>query len=102
MSRFIAYTHLKNPGLHVWREGTNVKLYLPPLPGAKGPGWVEFDYDFEPAVFEHVRFMLFEFAVEGSPGAFEPDAHQREMPRAAEGTFPETVWFVEGAARIAG
>ena len=49
MHSFFAYTNLANPGLHVWREGTSLKLYLRPVSRPAGPGWVEFRCHLNPA-----------------------------------------------------
>ena len=81
MSRFYAYTRFRNPGLHIWREGTSTKSYLRPSSSAAGPGWVEFDYGLEPGILNDVCFMLFNFNEADHPGSWEKDAHQRKVPR---------------------
>ena len=85
MSRFYAYTRFRNPGLHVWREGTPTKLYLRPSSPAAAPGWVEFDYGLEPGILNDVCFMLFDFNEAGRPGDWENDVHQRKVPRSGSG-----------------
>jgi len=50
MHSFFAYTNLTRPGLHLWREGTPVKLYLHPVNAPAGPGWVEFHCELNPAM----------------------------------------------------
>ncbi|MET0254114.1 MAG: hypothetical protein ABW214_08775, partial [Terrimicrobiaceae bacterium] len=99
MSRFYAYTRFRNPGLHIWREGTPTKLYLHPS-SAAGPGWVEFDYGLEPGILNDVCFMLFDFNEAGHPGNWENDAHQRKVPRNASGALAEEVWFAQDAQRV--
>lgn len=102
MATFHAFTTFARPGLHVWREGTDLKLDLHPvdrpdaLPGSR---WVEFRYDFEPDP-RAVRFMLFEFDAEGSPARFEPDAHRRSLPRGEGEALAPAVWFVQGCERV--
>ena len=100
MSRFYAYTRFRNPGLHVWREGTPTRLHLHPSSGAAGPGWVEFDYGFEPGILNDVCFMLFDFNEAGRPGNWEKDAHQRKLPRSAGGALAEEVWFAQDTQRV--
>jgi hypothetical protein len=100
MSRFHAYTRFNNPGLHLWREGTNTKLYLEPSSNQAGPGWVDFDYDFEPHIQQEVCFMLFDHTPEGHPGEFEKSEHQRKLPRHPDGSYPNAVWFVQGSGRV--
>ncbi len=99
MPRFHAYTRRARPGLHVWRRGTPLKLYLAPAVET-GPGWVEFAYDLEPGPVEAVRFMLFEFDRDDRQAGYEDDAHQRELSPGDDGQFPQAVWFAEGAARV--
>jgi 1,4-alpha-glucan branching enzyme len=100
MNRFFAYTNLAKPGLHVWREGTAIKFFLHPVVSATGPGWVEFECDLNPEMDHSARFMLFSFKENGTPGDFESDEFQRELPRLASGDFPDAVWFVGGASRV--
>jgi len=100
MTRFIAWTQLARPGLHVWREGTRLKLYLQPVAPGPAPGWVTFEYDLEPRIGQDTQFMLFEFTESGGPGRFEYDAHGRALPRRADGSYPDAVWFAEGAGRV--
>jgi hypothetical protein len=73
MHSFFAYTNVVKPGLHLWREGTSVRLFLHPVSTPAGPGWVEFQCDLNPTTSEQVRFMLFSFKGDGSPGEFEKD-----------------------------
>src|SRR4051794_23298936 len=101
MHSFFAYTSLQNPGLHLWREGTSVKLSLHPVASPSALGWVEFQCDLNAATSEQVRFMLFTFNDDGSPGKFEKDDFQRQLPRLASGAFPDAVWFADGASRVA-
>ena len=100
MNSFFVYTNLARPGLHLWREGTSIKLFLHPVSAPAGPGWVEFQCDLNPATSQKVRFMLFSFQENGSPGEFEIDAFQRELPRLPSGEFPNAAWFVGGASRV--
>ena len=100
MNRFFVYTDRNRPGLHVWRAGTNVKLYLHPVAGAVGPGWVEFQCELNPAITQPVRFMLFSFNEKGGPTEFENDVFQRELSRLDSGDFPPSVWCVSGASRV--
>ena len=100
MSRFHAYTRFQNPGLHLWREGTSLKVYLEPSSLDRGAGWTEFDYDFEPSVLEDICFMLFDHTLEGNPGEFEKPEHQRKLPRQPDGDYPSAVWFVQGTQRV--
>ena len=100
MHSFFAYTNLTDPGLHLWREGTSLKLYLRPVSAPTGSGWVEFQCDLDAATSEQVRFMLFSFKDDDSPGKFEKDAHQREVPRLESGQFPAAVWFAQDASRV--
>ena len=100
MSRFHAYTRLKSPGLHIWREGTPTKLYLRPLSQPTGPGWVEFEYGLEPGIFNDVCFMLFDFNEAGHPDGWEKDEHQRKVPRGPTGDFASEVWFAQDAQRV--
>ena len=71
MSRFHVATRYRNPGLHLWREGTNTRLYLRPTPDSDGSGWVQFDYELEPGVQHDVQALLFEFDDQGTPTNFE-------------------------------
>ena len=100
MTRFTVWTQIPRPGLHVWREGTRLKLHLQPVATPLAPGWVTFECDLEPRVGQDTRCMLFEFTADGAPGRFENDAHQRVLPRLADGSYPDTVWFAEGAGRV--
>jgi 1,4-alpha-glucan branching enzyme len=100
MSRFHAYSRFTNPGLHLWREGTNTRLYLEPSSNQPEPGWVEFDYDFEPHIQQDVCFMLFDHTPRGNPGEFEKPEHQRKLPRRPDGNHPNAVWFVQGSGRV--
>jgi 1,4-alpha-glucan branching enzyme len=100
MSRFHAYTRFKNPGLHVWREGTSTKLYLRPALPPTGPGWVEFEYGLEPGILNDVCFMLFDFDEAGDPGRWEKDEHQRKVPRDASGHILDDIWFAQDARRV--
>lgn len=100
MHRFFAYTSLTRPGLHLWREGTPLTFNLSPHAAPDGSGWVEFQCELNAAVSEQVRFMLFAYQDDGSPGTFEPDDHQRELSRLASGEFPDAVWFAQGASRV--
>lgn len=99
MTTFHFRTGISDPGLHVWREGTSMKLDLRPSEPPGGDGWVRFSYDFETSIPNRVRFMLFEFDATGSPGTFEKDDHQRELPHAAA-RFPDAVWCSQGTARV--
>ena len=100
MHHFFAYTNLAKPGLHVWREGTSLRLFLHPVASPIGQGWVEFQCDLNPVTSQNVRFMLFSFQENGTPGDFESNAFQRELPRLPSGEFPESVWFASGASRV--
>ncbi len=99
MSKFFAYTSFPQPGLHLWREGTNLKLYLRAENDTSAPGWAQFEYEFEPGNLEAVRFMLFNFDAHGNPASWEPNDHQRTLPRRAE-EYAKEVWFAQGAARV--
>ena len=99
MSRFHAYTPFPNPGLHVWRKGTDTKLFLRPVAPPAGPGWAELEYEFEPGIANDVQFMLFDFDAAGQPRTWEKDEHQRVLPRAGGG-FADDVWFVQDSARV--
>ena len=99
-AQLFAYTNLANPGLHIRREGTSIKLFLHPVNGRSGTGWVEFQCDLNSATMQNVCFMLFSFNENGSPGEFENDAFQRELPRAPSGQFPDAVWFASGHRRV--
>jgi 1,4-alpha-glucan branching enzyme len=98
MSRFHARTSFPNPGLHVWREGTDTELNLLPITPREDSGAVAFEYEFEPGGKE-VRFMLFNYK-DNRPDQYEDPAHQRMLPRQADGSFAEAVWFAEGAGRV--
>jgi hypothetical protein len=100
MTKFCAYTRINRPGLHVWREGTALAVDLHLSAAQMSPGWVEFDYELEHGIPQGVRFMLFEFDDRGRPKTFEPDHHQRMLPREKDGTFPSSLWFLEGASRV--
>ncbi len=97
---FYAYTGLTRPGLHLWREGTSLRLDLHPVTVPAAPGWVEFQCDLDAATNESVRFMLFSFQPDGAPGDFEPDEHQRELRKLPSGLFPDAAWFSQGASRV--
>src|SRR5262245_21522713 len=99
MSRFYAYTRFANAGLHIWREGTNTKLYLRPA-SLSGPGWVEFEYGLEPGILNDVCFMLFDFDQAGHPRSWEKDEHQRKVPRGAAGELAEEIWFAQDLQRV--
>src|SRR4029079_19496737 len=100
MHRLFVYTNLERPGLHIWRAGTAVRLYLHRVAGTSGPGWVEFQCELNSAISQPVRFMLFSLDENGAPGRFEDDAFQRDLPRLPSGEFPSSVWCVSGAARV--
>ena len=100
MHRFFVYTNRAKPGLHVWREGTSIRSSLHPVPGSVGPGWVEFHCRLNASIDQPVRFMLFSFQADGSPGDFEDNVFQREMPRLASNEFPKEVWFCSGSSRV--
>src|SRR5678816_1796144 len=100
MSTFHVFTTSNRPGLHVWREGTDTKHSLHPVAPAAGPGWVAFEYDFEPCITNDVRFMLFEFGEDGKPGNWEKPEHQRVLPRNAAGDFVSDVWFAQDSERV--
>src|SRR5688572_14338305 len=100
MTAFFAYTAVPNPGLHIWREGTSLKRYLRPVSPPGDSGWVEFQSELHESMAEPVRFMLFSFDEDGSPGSFESDDFQRELPRLTSGHFPDAVWFTHGASRV--
>ena len=100
MLSFFAYTRLANPGLHVWRVGTSHPQNLRPVSDSTGPAWVEFRCNPDPGMGEPVRFMLFSYK-DDSPGEFEDNAYQRELPRLADGSFPDAVWFADSASRVA-
>ncbi len=99
LHRFFAYTNRKNPGLHVWRDGTSLREYLQPVATPDGSGWVEFQCQLHQSTDQQVRFMLFSFKND-KPDDFENDNHQRELPPLASGQFPDSVWFAEGASRV--
>jgi hypothetical protein len=73
MVRFHAYTGFQSPGLHIWREGTDFKASVRPVAGlaADERGWVEFEYDLDPAFTPRVRFMLFDHDERGRPSRWE-------------------------------
>ncbi|HUG20255.1 MAG TPA: hypothetical protein VMM56_14820, partial [Planctomycetaceae bacterium] len=72
MHSFFARTSFANPGLHVWREGTSIKLYLRPEAPPDPDGWVEFRCDLQADICcEPVKFMLFDFKADSSPGEYE-------------------------------
>jgi hypothetical protein len=98
MSKFHAFTQFPNPGLHVWREGTNTSLNLLPSTSRDESGAVTFEYDFEPGEIE-VHFMLFNYK-DNQPDQYESDAHKRILSRKADGKFVEAVWFVQGTSRV--
>ena len=75
MSRFHVATRLAHPGLHVWRAGTQTRLYLRPVRRDESSNWVTFEYDFEPGIVHELHFSLFEFDAEGRPANFELTSH---------------------------
>ena len=104
MAKMWAQTARKNPGLHVWRAGTNLAVDLRPVGGSSAGAsrqageWVAFEYDFEPLMPQPVGMMLFDFDEQGRPGNWE--RHERFFERDAAGNFPEGVWFTEGTSRV--
>ncbi len=100
MHRIFVYTTLARPGLHVWRAGTSIKLFLHPIGAPDGSGWIEFECQLSSSVSQPVRFMLFSFNERGAPGEFESDAFQREFPRLPSGEFPGAVWCAAGCSRV--
>ncbi len=98
MTVFHAITQFTNPGLHVWREGSNASLDLFPSMPRDESGGVTFEYDFEPGARE-VRFMVFNYKG-NTPDQYENDAHQRVLPRKTDSSFIEEIWFVQGADRV--
>jgi hypothetical protein len=60
MMRFIVFTSFTRPGLHVWREGTQLKLYLEPLRQAGlSPGFHLFDGELGVNLQEKIYCLLF-------------------------------------------
>lgn len=97
MSRIWAQTARKNPGLHVWREGTTLAVNLRPV-GPPDSGWIHFEYDFEPLLPERVGFMLFNFDALGRPADHEK--YERFIGLNAGGAFPTDIFLTEGASRF--
>lgn len=100
MHRIFAYTNRTRPGLHVWRKGTNVRLYLHPVRPPDGSGWMEFEFLLNPAISNPVRFMLFSFDDQGSPSDFESNAFQRELPPLPANGFPPEAWCASETHRV--
>ena len=102
MVRFHAQASFRRPGLHVWRPGTNLKIYrLPAGDCADAAGWWTFECALDSQIREEVRCLLYE-RKEGSdaPGEFESADFTRRLPRRPDGRFPGDVWLVQGAQRV--
>ncbi|HUG20819.1 MAG TPA: alpha-amylase family glycosyl hydrolase, partial [Planctomycetaceae bacterium] len=75
--------------------------YLRPEAPPDPDGWVEFRCDLQADICcEPVKFMLFDFKADSSPGEYEKNEHQRELPRRQGCDFPDAVWFTQDAARV--
>jgi hypothetical protein len=101
MTRFIVFTPFTRPGLHVWREGTQLKLYLEPLqqPGLPS-GFHAFDCELEVAPQEKIYSLLFQWNQNGTDQIeWEQESHIHEVPRLENNRLPPSVWLFHGSAR---
>lgn len=103
MTTLHAFTSFERPGLHLWRPGTDARISLRPVDGEPGrPGWWRFAYEWDPqGGTGELRFLLFDGdKAGGGARAWEPDVHQRAMPRSPDGGLPADVWCFSGSARV--
>lgn len=101
MTRFIAFSTFTRPGLHVWREGTALKVYLEPLQDTGlPPGFYAFDCELGVTSQRKIYCLLFEWNEEGTDQtAWEQSVHIHEVPKAADNRLPAVVWLFQGSAR---
>ena len=101
MTRFVAFTTFSRPGLHVWREGTQTKLFLEPLQDTGLPrGFFAFECELGIDPQETVRCLLFEWNEDRTDQTgWEQAAHIHEVPRIDGGRLPPVVWLFHGSAR---
>ena len=100
--RFYVLTSYSRPGLHIWRPGTNVRRFVKPISDSPDTnGWFRFECQLDASIEEGVHFKLYQRNEDDSPShTWESDAHNRELPRRDQGQFPNSVWFVQGTARV--
>jgi hypothetical protein len=101
MTRFIVFTPFTRPGLHIWREGTQLKLYLEPLqqPGLPA-GFHAFDCELGVAPQEKIYSLLFQWNHNGTDQIeWEHESHIHEVPRLENNRLPPSVWLFHGSAR---
>ena len=101
MTRFIVFTAFTRPGLHVWREGTQLKLYLEPLQQHGLPsGFHAFDCELGVAPQEKIYSLLFQWNQDGTDQIeWEQESHIHEVPRLENNHLPPSVWLFHGSAR---
>src|SRR3954447_25331107 len=100
MTRFIAFTPLSTPGLHVWREGTNSDAYLHPVPdNTLPPGAFAFETQLGAGPQEHVLCQLFAWAGSGKSDWEKPE-HIHRVPRLPDNTLPAVVYIFHGSERV--
>ena len=100
MTRFEVFSALANPGLHVWRPGTNLEVFLRRDEAASSLGRAVFQCELGAAPLEEIRCQIFEWGADSKDKRnFEQDAHIKVVPRLAANALPPVVYLWHGAAR---
>ena len=91
MTRFIAFTAFTRPGLHVWREGTQLKPFLEPLQDTTvlPPGFSVFECELGVDPQEKISCLFFQWNEDGTDQtAWEQSVHIHEVPRLEGNRLP--------------
>src|SRR5262245_20365185 len=100
MTRFEVFSALSKPGLHLWRPGTGLDVFLRPDETASSPGRAVFHCELGVAPLEEVHAQIFAWGDRGDQKhTWEQEAHIKLLPRTALNALPPTVYLFHGAAR---
>ena len=100
MTRFEVFSSLATPGLHVWRPGTNLDVFLRPVESASSPGRAVFHCELGEAPLEQIRCQIFAWGdQDDEKHSWEQETHIKVLPRGEGNALPAVVYLFHGAAR---
>lgn len=100
MTRFEVFSSLPKPGLHVWRPGTNLDVFLRPNESASSAGRAVFSCELGDAPLEQIRCQIFGWGDhDDEKYGWEQETHIKLLPRGAGNALPPVVYVFHGAAR---
>ena len=99
MTRFEVFSSLPAPGLHVWRPGTSLDVFIRPVESASSPGRAVFNCELGDAPLEQIQCQIFSWGNQGEKHSWEQETHTKVLPRDAGNALPRVVYLFHGAAR---